>query len=264
MSSPEDLLRSYLHQRIELGEREIVLHRTTARELHDSLAPRRSSAERVDPRSAAGSKPAQASAVSGTSATASPPLVLSGSLEVLRQETLGCTRCGLAGSRTQVVFGEGNPQADLVVVGEAPGAEEDQSGRPFVGRAGKLLDLLLASVGFGRNDVFICNVLKCRPPGNRNPQPDEVASCRPYLVRQIEVVSPRAILACGSFAAQTLLEATTSIGQLRGGAHRFGDVPVIPTYHPAALLRNSGWVRAAWEDLQRLRRIIDATTTGPS
>lgn len=156
-----------------------------------------------------------------------------------------------------VVFGEGSPTARVVVVGEAPGADEDRSGRPFVGRAGRLLDTLLASVGFPRDSVYICNVLKCRPPGNRNPQPDEVAACSPYLERQLELVRPRAVLACGTFAAQTLLRTGEPIGRLRGRVHRFQEAVLVPTYHPAALLRNPSWIRPVWEDLQRLRGVVD-------
>jgi uracil-DNA glycosylase len=147
------------------------------------------------------------------------------------------------------VFGEGSPTADVVVVGEAPGADEDRTGRPFVGRAGKLLDLMLASVGFERESVFICNVLKCRPPGNRNPQPDEVEACSPYLVRQLELVRPRAIFAVGTFAAQALLATKVPIGQLRGAVHSYREIPLV--------LRNPAWVRLAWQDLQRLRSLVD-------
>ncbi|MDB4948758.1 MAG: phage polymerase-related protein [Gemmatimonadetes bacterium] len=176
-------------------------------------------------------------------------------LDAVRDTALGCPRCGLAKTRRHVVFGEGDPSADVMVVGEAPGADEDASGRPFVGRAGKLLDLLLASVGSPRDSVYICNVLKCRPPGNRNPAPDEVEACSPYLLKQVELVRPKVILAFGNFAAHTLLGTDLSMGKLRGKDHAFRGVPVIPTYHPAALLRNPGWVRAVWDDLQRFRAI---------
>jgi len=178
-------------------------------------------------------------------------------LEALRDVSLGCPRCRLAESRTHVVFGEGNPTADVLVVGEAPGQDEDRSGRPFVGRAGKLLDLMLMTAGFERDAVFICNVLKCRPPMNRNPQPDEVEACSPYLLRQVELVKPRVILAFGTFAAQTLLGSDISIGKLRGKLHQYHGVPLVPTYHPAAVLRNPGWGRAVWEDLQRARAVLD-------
>ncbi|HKP74714.1 MAG TPA: uracil-DNA glycosylase [Longimicrobiaceae bacterium] len=174
----------------------------------------------------------------------------------MREIALGCPRCGLAKTRTRVAFGEGSESADLMVVGEAPGENEDRQGRPFVGKAGQLLDLLLMTAGFPRESVYICNVLKCRPPGNRNPQPDEVSACSPYLLKQVELVAPKVIVAFGTFAAQTLLGTDVSIGRLRGKVHQYRGTPLIPTYHPAALLRNSGWVRAVWDDLQRARSVL--------
>lgn len=177
----------------------------------------------------------------------------------VREIALGCPRCGLAKTRKHVVFGEGREDADVMVVGEAPGADEDASGRPFVGRAGRLLNLMLLSAGFAREDVYICNVLKCRPPQNRNPKPDEVDACSPYLLRQVELVKPRLILAFGNFAAQTLLGTDVSMGQLRRGTgHQFRGIPVVPTYHPSACLRTQAWTRSVWEDLQRARDVLDA------
>jgi len=179
-------------------------------------------------------------------------------LNAVREIALGCPRCGLAKTRMHVVFGEGSETADVMVVGEAPGQEEDRSGRPFVGRAGQLLDLLLLSSGFQRADVYVCNVLKCRPPQNRNPQPDEVDACSPYLVRQIDLVKPKVILAFGAFAAQTLLGTDITIGKLRGRTHEYRGIPLVPTYHPAACLRHPAWVRSVWEDLQRARDVLEA------
>ncbi|HEX8321206.1 uracil-DNA glycosylase family protein [Longimicrobium sp.] len=179
-------------------------------------------------------------------------------LNAVREIALGCPRCGLAKTRTHVVFGEGSETADVMVVGEAPGQEEDRSGRPFVGRAGQLLDLLLLSSGFQRADVYVCNVLKCRPPQNRNPQPDEVDACSPYLLKQVELVKPRVILAFGAFAAQTLLGTDITIGKLRGRTHEYRGIPLVPTYHPAACLRHPAWVRSVWEDLQRARDVLEA------
>jgi DNA polymerase len=179
-------------------------------------------------------------------------------LNAVREIALGCPRCELAKTRKHVVFGEGPENAAVMVVGEGPGAEEDKSGRPFVGRAGKLLDLLLLSSGFQRDEIYICNVLKCRPPGNRNPKPDEVDACSPYLLRQVELVKPRLILAMGAFAAQTLLGTDVSIGKLRGKTHEFRGIPLVPTYHPAALLRTQSWTRSVWEDLQRARDVLEA------
>jgi DNA polymerase len=178
--------------------------------------------------------------------------------DAVRELALGCTRCGLAESRTQVVFSDGNPGARLVVVGEAPGANEDQTGLPFVGQAGRLLDLMLASVGLSREEsVYICNVLKCRPPGNRNPSQGEIATCSPFLLRQLELVQPEALLAVGTFSAQLLTSSDIPIGKLRGQVHSYQGIPLVVTYHPAALLRNSGWTRLAWDDLQLLRQVMD-------
>jgi DNA polymerase len=184
--------------------------------------------------------------------------VLPSDLEAVRATVAGCTLCRLHTGRTQTVFSDGSPNARLMVVGEAPGANEDASGLPFVGAAGKLLDLMLASVGLSRRDsVYICNVIKCRPPGNRNPAPDEIAACSPFLRRQIELVEPEALLAVGSFSAQLLSGAEKPIGKLRGEVYSYEGVPLVITYHPAALLRNPGWSRAAWDDLQLLRQVMD-------
>lgn len=311
MNDPRDLLRSYLRQRRELGEDELVLDRLSPAELQALLSgapaapparPSAAQAERAADRPADRSTDLPAErAVERAPATLSrveviapPPFpaepdahVRAGapvpgttqappsrrapaayvsaeeisSLPVLsevREIALGCPRCALAKTRTHVVFGEGREDADVMVVGEAPGQEEDRSGRPFVGRAGKLLDLLLLSSGFSRDDVYICNVLKCRPPQNRNPQPDEVDACSPYLLRQVELVRPRVILAFGTFAAQTLLGTDITIGKLRGRTHQYRGVPLVPTYHPAACLRHPAWTRSVWEDLQRARGVLDA------
>ncbi|MDZ7780052.1 MAG: uracil-DNA glycosylase [Gemmatimonadota bacterium] len=179
--------------------------------------------------------------------------------DALRDVALGCTRCGLSENRTQVVFSDGVPDARLMVVGEAPGANEDATGLPFVGAAGKFLDLLLATVDLSREEsVYICNVLKCRPPGNRDPEPDEIETCSPYLLKQIDVVEPRAILAVGSFAAKLLTShEKAALGKLRGEVHSYRGVPLVVTYHPAALLRNANWTRAFWDDLQLLRDVLD-------
>jgi uracil-DNA glycosylase len=182
---------------------------------------------------------------------------VSGALDVVRAEATGCVKCGLSRTRTQVVFGRGSAAAELVVVGEAPGREEDRTGLPFVGPAGKLLDLLLLSVGFDRESVYTCNVLKCRPPNNRDPQPDEVRTCAPYLHGQLDAIGPRALLAVGKFAAQTLSGSASSIGQLRGRIHEYRGVPVVATYHPAYLLRSPDATRKTWQDLQLLRQVMD-------
>jgi len=179
--------------------------------------------------------------------------------EELRTLAGSCTRCRLSEGRTHVVFSDGNPDGRLMVVGEAPGANEDRTGLPFVGAAGKLLDLLLASIDLSRKDsVYICNVIKCRPPGNRNPTTDEIAACSSFLRRQIELVRPEAILAVGSFSAQLLTGRDRPIGELRGTVHEYQEIPLVVTYHPAALLRNPGWTRPTWEDLQLLRGVMDS------
>ena len=168
-----------------------------------------------------------------------------------------CRKCQLGSSRLHSVPGEGHPRAGLVVVGEAPGATEDETGRPFVGRAGKLLDDILGAIGLRREDVFICNVLKCRPPGNRNPEPLEVTACSPYLHRQLELIGPRVILAMGLPAAHALLGGHASLGELRLKLHRYRGIPLVVTYHPAALLRNPHWKRPTWDDIRIARRIYD-------
>jgi DNA polymerase len=168
----------------------------------------------------------------------------------LKAAVSGCVKCGLHKTRTQTVFGVGDENADWMLIGEAPGAEEDRLGDPFVGQAGKLLDSMLAAIKLSRRkNVYIANVLKCRPPGNRNPTPEEVAQCSPHLLQQIELIKPKLILAMGRFAAQTLLETGASIASLRGRVHRYAGVPLIVTYHPAYLLRTLEDKAKTWEDL---------------
>lgn len=244
-----ELLARYLRQRAELGQRELYLESRRGVELIERARVVATAVYGESPRPAAGE-----SAVHEAPLPATSP---ADDFESLRAEALACTRCRLAEGRTAVVFGEGDRHADLLVVGEAPGYEEDRSGRPFVGPAGKLLDKMLAAIGFRRDEVFICNVLKCRPPKNRDPVADEVAACRPYLRRQVELVAPKAICAFGRFAAQTLLVSEQSLTRLRGATHEFMGIPVVVTYHPAALLRNQEWKRPAWEDLKTLRRLYD-------
>jgi uracil-DNA glycosylase family 4 len=179
--------------------------------------------------------------------------------EQLADAVAHCTACKLHSSRTQGVLGVGDRNADWLIIGEAPGADEDRLGEPFVGQAGKLLDAMLASIGLKRGEnVYIANVLKSRPPGNRNPEPDEVAACRPYLLAQIELIQPKLILALGRFAAQNLLDTDETIARLRGRVHRFQDVPLVVTYHPAYLLRNLPDKARAWEDLCLARRTMQS------
>ncbi|MFL5571439.1 MAG: uracil-DNA glycosylase family protein [Gemmatimonadaceae bacterium] len=181
-------------------------------------------------------------------------------LEEIAKKVAKCTRCPLYETATNGVPGEGNPRAKLVCVGEAPGAKEDETGRPFVGQAGQLLTKILAAIDLTREQIFIVNVLKHRPPGNRNPRPEEVEACSPYLIRQLELIKPKVIVAFGTFAAQTLLNTKTPIGQLRGLVHKYHGIPLVVTYHPAALLRNPAWKRPTWEDVKLARRILDSSS----
>jgi DNA polymerase len=199
-------------------------------------------------------------AAASASITTGPLPVLPTSYTELRDAALSCTRCRLAEGRTQVVFSDGSERARLMVVGEAPGANEDKTGVPFVGQAGKFLDLLLSCVDLSREDsVYICNVLKCRPPANRNPMPDEIEACSPYLKKQIELVQPEVLLAVGTFSAQLLTgRQKIALGKLRGEVHSYEGVPLVVTYHPAALLRNPKWTRAFWDDLQLLRGVLSS------
>lgn len=167
----------------------------------------------------------------------------------LRECVANCTRCELSQSRTNTVFGVGNPEADWLIIGEAPGAEEDRRGEPFVGRAGKLLDQMLLAIGQSRDSVFIANILKCRPPDNRDPKPAEAAACRDYLERQIELLQPKIILAVGKIAAQNLLGSDDPVGRMRGRPHELGGIPLVVTYHPAYLLRSPSQKQKSWSDL---------------
>jgi len=182
-----------------------------------------------------------------------------------RQEQLlqGCRRCKLCEGRTNLVFGSGNAQAEFVCIGEGPGADEDAQGLPFVGRAGQLLTKMLASVDLSRDEVYICNTVKCRPPSNRNPEPDEIAACAPFLAEQLATLQPKVILSLGSVATRALLNTATPIGKLRGRVHPYGDAVLIPTFHPAFLLRNPGqeFKRMAWDDLKLAKREYDQRKT---
>lgn len=168
----------------------------------------------------------------------------------------GCTKCGLHATRTQTVFGVGNHHAQWMFVGEAPGADEDRQGEPFVGRAGQLLNAMIAALGLKREEVYIANVLKCRPPNNRDPQADEVEQCEPYLIRQIELIRPKLIVALGRHAAHSLLKTDLALARLRNQRLSYQNIPLVVTYHPAYLLRTPSDKRKAWDDLRRARRII--------
>lgn len=181
----------------------------------------------------------------------------SDSLKTLDSRISGCMKCRLGSARKNFVFGVGSPNAKLVLIGEAPGADEDEQGEPFVGRAGQLLNKILAAVQLRREDVYICNILKCRPPNNRDPFPDEVDSCEPFLKKQLEVIAPKLILCLGRIAGQTLLKTNASLTELRKNVYRYEGIKVMVTFHPAALLRNPNWKRPAWEDVQKMRKLYD-------
>jgi uracil-DNA glycosylase len=274
-----------LRQRMEMGGNEIFLDGMTRRQAIEIAstagrsAPSSASLESTSPEpasretAASASTPAEASTV--VPAPKSPrPEATSGKVKhgggaalptlpdsypELRTIAMECTRCRLSESRTQVVFSDGPSDARLMVVGEAPGANEDESGVPFVGAAGKYLDFLLSTVGLNRGEsVYIANVLKCRPPGNRNPLPDEIETCSPFLKKQIDLVRPKVLLAVGSFSGQLLTgREKVALGKIRGEIHSYHGVPLVVTYHPAALLRNAKWTRLFWEDLQLLRDVLD-------
>jgi uracil-DNA glycosylase len=196
-------------------------------------------------------------------AAAVAPAADAAAWEALRTQVLQCTKCPLHLTRTQGVFGVGPKRADWLVIGEAPGAEEDRRGEPFVGAAGQLLDAMLRAIGLDRaTNVYIANMLKSRPPGNRDPKPEEIAACLPYLQRQIELLRPKIMLAVGRIAAQSLLGTQAPLGRLRGEVHRFGDTPLVVTYHPAYLLRTPAEKRKAWEDLKFARSVYQQLTQG--
>jgi len=274
-----DLARRYLRQLVELGEGEIVLAEGRgAGERGSGGADQRAgepteqrTGEPTDRRATGPARVAEAPATPekvpvGLVVTAPEratdlfvvdPVAQLESLGAVETAVEACRKCPLGHTRLTSVPGEGDPHAALVCVGEAPGKTEDETGRPFVGRAGQLLNEILHAIRFKREDVFICNVLKCRPPENRTPEPLEVGACSPYLHRQLELIHPRVILALGRPAAHALLGSNASLGDLRGKLHRYRGIPLVVTYHPAALLRNPHWKRPTWDDVRLARRVFD-------
>lgn len=242
-SDSRRLLAAMVAQRMDMGEREWWF----------------------DPRPMIADAPRAVKAAAGVPAAESrrnePPAGLympeGGTLEGLESAVSGCTRCPLASSRMKFVFGSGNPSAEVMFVGEAPGADEDMQGLPFVGRAGQLLTRMIEAIKLRREDVYIANILKCRPPGNRDPHPAEIEKCEPILIRQIELIRPKIICALGRISGKTLLRTEASLAALRGKVHDYHGVKLVVTYHPAALLRNPNWKRPAWDDLKFLRREYD-------
>lgn len=190
-------------------------------------------------------------------AGAVPPKGGQSTWQQIEQAVSACTRCDLHSTRTQAVFGVGSHDADLLIIGEAPGRDEDLQGEPFVGRAGQLLNAMLAAIGYRREQVYIANILKCRPPNNRDPRPDEAEACNPWLQKQIELVQPAVILALGRIAAQNLLNTDRSLGALRTGQHKYAGIPLIVTYHPAYLLRKPIDKRKSWQDLKRVKMLLN-------
>jgi len=273
-----DLRRRYLAQLVEMGEREIVGtgaqgHRgteTDARGQEPATAAGGTEPARAQPAAARVAEetvvPVPVAVPKGlvveaparsTDLFVVDPIARLETLEAVAAAADACRKCSLGQTRLTSVPGEGDPHAGFVCVGEAPGATEDETGRPFVGRAGQLLNEILGAIHFKREDVFICNVLKCRPPNNRTPEPLEVGACAPYLHRQLELIRPRVILALGRPAAHALLATTAALGDLRGKVHRYRGIPTVVTYHPAALLRNPHWKRPTWDDVRLARRIFD-------
>lgn len=252
-----DARQRYLRQQIELGGPEVVISR-----LSFPVPAEEKSAVKMHARPSwqQGAPP-----IPGDGLTVEPPtalidtggLVTLTTLEDVAERIRGTFCCGLCPARKHAVPGEGDPKARLVLVGEGPGATEDETGRPFVGAAGQLLDAILGAIGLDRKDVFITNVVKCRPPQNRKPLPDEIASCMPYLHRQLDIIKPKVILSLGGTAAEALLQKKQSLGQFRGKVHHYGDIPVVATYHPAALLRNPNWKKPAWDDVRIARQLLE-------
>jgi len=267
LSAPEqrrlllDSVRDYLEQLAEEGLEGLPATAPTRAAAPKAAVPPAS----VPARDGVSSRDAAAGAASPPRPASAPIEMLSrypglektATLEELRAFIGDCQRCKLAPLRTHLVFGVGNPEADLMFVGEAPGADEDARGEPFVGRAGQLLtDIIERGMGLRRADVYICNVIKCRPPDNRNPEADEVAACEPFLMRQIDLVQPRAIVALGTFAVQALLKVKTPISRLRGNWHEVRGVKLMPTFHPAYLLRSPGEKRWVWQDIQEVMKLL--------
>jgi DNA polymerase len=185
------------------------------------------------------------------------PWVSATSLVEYESMICNCLKCPLGHTRTKFVFGVGDPNADIVFIGEAPGADEDMQGEPFVGRAGQLLNKILEAIHFKREEVYICNILKCRPPNNRDPQQEEIDTCEPYLWKQLEIIKPKLIVCLGRVAAQTLLRISDSLNDMRGKVHNYRGMKLVVTYHPAALLRNPNWKKPTWEDVQWIRKMYD-------
>ena len=254
--SIEDLLVRAIEAQVEMGFTEIILDKPIAEILAVPSARRTVTFAR----SSESADTPITQDFFGDDATVTPQPEFE-SIEAHNKAICNCLECPLGSTRTKFVYGVGNPHADIMFIGEAPGAREDQLGEPFVGRAGELLDKILAAIMFTRKDVYIANILKCRPPNNRDPLPIEMDTCFPYLREQIRLIRPKLICALGRISGQALLKTTTPLGKLRGRWHRYEGVPLMVTYHPAALLRFPQYKRDTWEDMQMLRAEYDKITT---
>jgi len=276
-SNSVSLKRRYLEQQLELGGPDVVLPSADDTQVAVPLAadetvevdrpapPDEAPVRRAVPAGAERDWRVDAPAIPGPGHAVELPaasLLDDGpatldSLEAVAAMVGSCTRCALAQGRTHAVPGEGHPEARLLLIGEGPGAKEDATGRPFVGAAGELLNSILKAIHIPRESVFIANIVKCRPPQNRKPLPDEVAACLPYLQRQVALIRPKVIMALGGTAAESLLGLRKSLGQLRNQVHSYGGIPVVVTYHPAALLRNPNWKKPTWDDVRIARQLLD-------
>ncbi len=249
----------YLRIQAELGGREVILSpAASAPPPAPAITTRRQDAAAADWRKGAPPIPTEPGIrIEGPAADLLGPPSPWLSLEEVTRDIADCRKCFLCQGRTNTVPGEGNPAARLLFVGEGPGQTEDETGRPFVGRAGELLTQIIEAIGLRRSDVYICNAVKCRPPQNRKPLPEEMAACRPFLERQIELISPAVIVALGASAAEALLGSRQSLGQLRNRVHSYRGIPLVVTYHPAALLRNPNWKKPTWDDVRIARQLLD-------
>ena len=245
----DGLLRQALRSQIEVGTREVLLTRR-------KNTPKAETSSTIVTTAPVNRIAGMTNTIANRFAT-EIPVAQFGSMDEHRAAICKCQLCPLGKTRNKFVYGVGNPNAKLLIIGEAPGADEDRLGEPFVGRAGQLLDKILAAINLSRQEVYIANILKCRPPNNRDPLPDEVAQCRPYLNEQIRLIQPKLICLLGRIAAQALFETTTPLGKMRGQWHEYAGVPVIVTYHPAALLRFPGYKKDTWEDMKTLRARYD-------
>ncbi len=259
----KDLIRdltAYLEFQSQMGNGRIMAAVESAPVSAAKTAKQNAKPSKKQPESASGkTSPISVSLMADIFESDSP-----GGLGGIKDEMGDCKRCKLHSERKTIVFGEGNPKAKIVFVGEGPGKDEDEQGRPFVGRAGKLLDKIINAMGMKREEVYICNVVKCRPPGNRNPEPEEVSSCEPFLIKQIRSVSPEVIVCLGLVAAKALLKLQNpSLGSLRGVFHNYGGTKLIVTYHPAALLRNPAFKKPAWEDMKAVMAEIGKNSKRP-